>query len=370
MRVNLIVDKSKIIYYHLFPLLVMHSDLKKEGLDIKYLHKLDKRVYECDTLIILSKSLFNLMGENKYILDINGPVIKFLKSLNERGLRIIWMDTSDSTSTTHFEILPYVHKYLKKQLFKDRSLYKGQLYGGRIFTDFYHKTFGAIDELPHPDIKLLTDDEHKLGISWNIGLGDMYNAFSSKKKSILYGRYFNLFNPSYNRTHFLNPRKEIDFMLKTTANLSRNTVAFHRQELVRHLKDISEDMNLNTIVQGKRLGKHDFRKAMLSTKIFPSPFGWGEIGVRDYEAFIYQGVLLKPNLDYMETWPDIFINNLTYVPFRWDFTDLEQKINLILNDYEMQQRIAVNGQQKYLESISDNGLSEFFNRFIKIISKS
>ena len=36
--------------------------------------------FDCDVLIILSKPIFNLLNEKKYILDIDGPVLTFLNA--------------------------------------------------------------------------------------------------------------------------------------------------------------------------------------------------------------------------------------------------------------------------------------------------
>ena len=39
---------------------------------------------------------------------------KFLKYVKQYCRNLIWLDTSDSTGTCNFEVLPYVDKYLKK----------------------------------------------------------------------------------------------------------------------------------------------------------------------------------------------------------------------------------------------------------------
>jgi hypothetical protein len=364
-RVNIIIDNSKIIYYHIFPLLVNHKNFRDVEINIKYYRSLRKSIFDCDILILLSKPIFNLLNEKKYILEPAGPIIEFLSDANRKVPKIIWMDTADGTSTTHFELLPFVHKYLKKQIFKDRSLYKSQLYGGRIFTEFYHQHFSIDDTSVYPKIATLGDGEEKLGISWNIGLGDMMDAFGKNKKSVIYGRFFNLIIPKYNTMHYNHSKKNIDILLKTTINLSRETVAFHREKLVKFLQLISQRNKLKSVIQGKRLSNKEFRSIMRHTKIFPSPFGWGEIGVRDYEAFIYGGVLLKPSVEHMETWPNVFINKKTYIPFKWDFSDIEEKINLILSDEKLFENVAEQGQEEYLKSISDTGMKDFTNRFIK-----
>jgi hypothetical protein len=367
-KINIVIDHSKIIYYHIYPILVNKKELERNGIKLEFHDKLSEKLFDCDILVLLSKPIFTLIDEKKYIFDKNGLMISFLRKAREKVRNIIWMDTADSTSSTHFELLPYVDKYLKKQLFKDRCIYEKQFYGGRIFTDFYHHNYDISDSETYSEIsKLLPDFNDKIGLSWNIGLGDMFSAFGNNRKSIVSGRYFNILKPKYNQSHFNIDNKDIDILLKTTANLSRETVAFHRKELVNQLIRISKKNKLFSVIQGKRISDKEFKQVMKRTKIFPSPFGWGEIGVRDYESFIYGGVLLKPSLEHMLTWPNIFIEGETYVSFNWDYSDLEEKIQGLLADKNYMDFVALNGQKAYLKSISPEGMRKFCERFIDIV---
>ena len=108
----------------------------------------------------------------------SGAVIGLLKKARAAADRIVWLDDSDSIGVTHFELLPYLDRYLKKQLFKDRSLYAEEFYGGRIFSDFYHRRFQVEDPVPFAQFFPLDPAlSEKLGLSWNIGLGYLYRTF-------------------------------------------------------------------------------------------------------------------------------------------------------------------------------------------------
>jgi hypothetical protein len=70
------------------------------------------------------------------------------------------------------------------------------------------------------------------------------------------------------------------------------------------------------------VGKRAYMRELAQSRICFSPFGYGEVCWRDYEA-VYSGALLvKPDMSHMETNPDVFVANETYVPIRWDFDDL------------------------------------------------
>jgi len=370
-QINILIDSSKIIFYHIFPLILNRKNLFAKGYKINFYRKLNNKLLDSDILILLSKPIIALLNEKEIIFQNNGPSLRFLQNTKPRVDRLIWMDTSDSTSVTHFEVLPYVDLYLKKQLFRDKSNYQTTFYGGRIFTDFYHKQFGINDSKLFAQYFSLPPNQYsKVDLSWNIGLGNMFNAFDNNLQRIIQRRFFNIIKPDYNiKVVVPNLKKEIDVLLKTSTNLSRETVAFHRKELVNRLKVIVKSKNLQSVIQGKRLPDKEFKRVMMQTKIFPSPFGWGEIGVRDYEAFIYGGVLLKPTMKHMITWPNVFIENETYIPIEWDYNNLEEKIQILIEDSQFRVKIARQGQKKYLDSISEKGMSTFCDWFINQIEK-
>ena len=54
-------------------------------------------------------------------------------------------------------------------------------------------------------------------------------------------------------------------------------------------------------------------------------------------------------MDHMLTWPNIFIKNKTYIPFDWDFSNLENKILYFLNNDQERIEIAREGQNTFLK---------------------
>nr|NQU93814.1 hypothetical protein [Bacteroidota bacterium] len=76
------------------------------------------------------------------------------------------------------------------------------------------------------------------------------------------------------------------------------------------------------------------------SKIFVSPFGWGEINFKDFEAWIYGAALMKPDVSHMETWPYIFKPGETYYPINWNFDNLEMGIKQLLDDAQLRLELA------------------------------
>jgi len=363
-RIHFLASKhEQIVDYFLTPIRFNKNRLKDMGYDIHIYYGIDEEFLNCDILCLISKSVIPQLKETSTVFTKEGPVISLINKARKYANKIIWCDNSDSTSVTHFEILPHVDLYLKKQLFKDKSLYNREFYGGRIFTEFYHQKYGVIDQNAFSQFYPLPNQlSSKVRLSWNIGMGDMFNAFTKRNKIRHYVP--DLWNVSYNfPTMSVFSKKNFDIFLSTSANLHRPTVAYHRKELIKKLRAILKEKKLSGSINGKRLTTAALRNVMKMTKILPSPFGWGEIGVRDYEAFINGALLLKPNMNHMETFPDIFIDNETYLGFDWSFDDLSEVIDDILSDVDRRLQIAQQGQKAYLDSISYKGMIKFCSWF-------
>jgi hypothetical protein len=93
--------------------------------------------------------------------------------------------------------------------------------------------------------------------------------------------------------------------------------------------------------------RHEIRNA----KITLSPFGWGEVCFRDFEAVLNGSLLLKPNMDHLSTWPDIYRPDETYVPVAWDGDDLIDRAEHYLADSADRRRIVANAKDAYFDAL-------------------
>lgn len=364
-RVHFLSERrDKIGEYLLFPIRVNRKQLRERGLDVRIFYGLSEACLSCDVLCLVSKPTMRLLDSRESCFSEDGPVVRFIERARGRCQRIIWFDNSDSTSVTHFEVLPYVDAYLKKQLFADFELYRHPLYGGRIFTDYYHEHFGIEDDVPFTQFfPLQPEFEDKVALSWHIGIADMAHAFGTV--GALQARFPDWMPAKYPAwPQQRRMPKQMDLFLRTTSDMGRPTVSFHRQEMIRGLQAAVEHNGWSASINGPRLSRKDFEAAMASSRIMPSPFGWGEIGVRDFEAILYGAVLLKPQMSHMRTWPEVFVEGETYEAVSWDFTDLEAKIAGLLADEPKQAELVSNAQQAYTDSVSPQGMEAFRDRFV------
>lgn len=83
-------------------------------------------------------------------------------------------------------------------------------------------------------------------------------------------------------------------------------------------------------------------RELAMSKICFSPFGYGEICWRDFEAAALGAVLLKPDMSHLAASPDIYVPFETYVPVKWDLSDVDERVRALLADDAERRRLAEN----------------------------
>ncbi|MEM9433533.1 MAG: glycosyltransferase family 1 protein [Pseudomonadota bacterium] len=91
-----------------------------------------------------------------------------------------------------------------------------------------------------------------------------------------------------------------------------------------------------------RVSYRDYMIEMRQSKICFSPHGYGELCWRDIEGILSGAVLVKPNMDHLESLPDLYRSDETYLPVRWDFEDLEPVIHRLLHDEDLCRYLSEN----------------------------
>ena len=315
----------------LFPLKLFKKQLREAGFKITFHSRIRPDLIECDALLLDSK-FFKDFWKNNF-----EETLATIESLSLRT-KIAWFDQNDSSGTFLGQVLPYVARYYKAQLFKERRLYLDELYGSRIYTNYYHKEFGVEDKQPYlKNIVRKAEYLEKLGISWNSGL--MNHGY--------FGPYLQLFYdlfPHWPLLHFRGPirkpdeKRTIDFSCRMGIAYERDTIAFQRKLMRKKLAK-----RISTNKQTRKI----FLNELAQSKVCLSPFGLGEITLKDFECFLTGALLLKPKMEHLETWPSFYSENETYVSHSWDLSDIEEKLDSILTHEKLRIEIAQNGQEKF-----------------------
>jgi hypothetical protein len=72
-------------------------------------------------------------------------------------------------------------------------------------------------------------------------------------------------------------------------------------------------------------------------------------------------------MEHLITYPDIYVKNKTYVPFEWNFSDFDEKLDILLNDRNLIHRVTHEAYEKYKQCTSNAGQEGFCNRFKDIL---
>jgi len=75
-------------------------------------------------------------------------------------------------------------------------------------------------------------------------------------------------------------------------------------------------------------------------------------------AFVY------PNLQYIETWPNIFVDGVTYKSYELDFNNLQDSIDFLLDNENSRNEMVYNSQAILKRVYSNEGL-DYIIKFLK-----
>ncbi|MCB1076079.1 MAG: glycosyltransferase family 1 protein [Simkania sp.] len=282
-------------------------------------------------------------------LRINGKILSSQQAveffsrlaLTKRTFKIVFFDCSDSASSQFWGVLPYVDLYLTPFVFRDPLNYQKQFRGGNIVADYLSKRFHIEptikneywDELFTSEFPV--DNADKLLVSWNWVLWrKLVNTFKSQ--------------------HFVclgHGSRNIDILCRV--NPYSGWCQFHRSQCCKSLNKLIG--NYKIVASEKKVDFQSYVSELENSKIMFSPFGYGEICPKDFEAVMKGCLLIKPSVEHLETYPQIHVPYETYVPVKWDLTDLHEKVTFYLENDDERQKLVQQASKVFGEFFSKDG---------------
>lgn len=282
--------------------------------------------------------------------------VEALQKLQNKYRQIVFFNDGAAAGTINFDLLPYVDKFFVKSMLRDKGQYSKGLYRNRLFTDFYHRNYGVIDS----DWNAATSSSmghgrdreiHKIRLSWNIGVGDFPREDFRQRVGVFTARSgFPKLSKAFFRHKqpgFVSPEGKNGGNTPVHARLGKLPAATINHQRKLFIDKIGKD---RCFITG-RAAKKIYDKEMSDSLMTLSPFGWGEVCFRDFEAVFAGSLLLKPSMDHIDTWPDIYKPNETYVPLSWNGEDLFEKVEYYLAHARERVEIVQNAQRVYREAI-------------------
>ena len=311
-------------------------------------HKSPK-LHGADYLFIHSRYFENGWQDTYKRNDENeNDLVNYLSWMKAKVGKLIWFDAADSTGSSDFPIINLVDAFVKKQLHKDLTYYTNKTNAGlRVWLNNESKQHQITFE-PCP-----AGDLHKLKLGWNIGLND-YRYYGYKMSRLSNYLSYKLY-PS--RFQSVDSGRKFDLTFRGTIHKDQGYGLSNQRNKVLSLLN---SLNRN-VVSGKPVAKKQYLQELKSSKVSISPYGWGEVCYRDFETLISGALLIKPAMEHLDTYPNVYIPGETYLPVLWSLNDLEEKLEYALSNYQSLKLIAENGQQVYKKAVNDG------DAFVEII---
>jgi hypothetical protein len=340
----------------LFPLIAHSQAIAAAGIELRIFRHNEDGIADCDIVIIDSK-YFSPRWQRGAAL-----VIDEIGALRASNARIFWFDITDSSGWDHARALPHVDVWLKNQVLRDRSRYLEPIYGaGRLYADFAHRQHGVNDESPlwsEPVADATQID--KIHVGWNSGLADysLYGPFRMALYSRLpLPRLLTFPSVPYNA----GAERPVAVASRFGNSYPRASVRWQRQQVAKLTERYTE---------ARKLDRRRYLRELAHAKVSVSPFGLGEITLKDFETFLAGALLFKPDMSHLETWPDFFRPGETCVTHTWDFSDFSAQLEASLQDDKQRQAIAARGQDLYRRHLSGAEapvlFCDHFSRLLKL----
>ena len=255
-------------------------------------------------------------------------------------------DGSDSTSLMGaYEVLEQSDAMFlfKNQLLKNREDYKTPT----SFNKWFFKNGSDLDL----GYDISEENWNKVKLSgWNLGYfaGDQ-------------------FRPTSQKWHPICPNKTIDLCAIFNANHppSSDHFAENGSYYTNHRTgawDVIGDNPGYSFVKD-RLPFQEYINTLYQSKMSLSPFGQGEVCYRDFEIFEFAVVMIKPNMDIVNTNPNPYIANETYIPVDLDWADLNEIVIKMLDNPNKLSYIVDNSRKVYDELYSAHNFCMYWYDF-------
>ncbi len=308
--------------------------LKDFGLELKA-YPIDSWIQSqaketCQTKIIIIQIHFNI--DHQYLVSI---FEKIKASYPEAKIIFFdWFAASDLRLASAVE--PFIDKYVKKTIFSDVENYRVSYFGDTNLMDYYGKLYQCKHERNQYQVPQEIDKKLVPGVGF-ISAPYLHSLFSWHEP------------PNNPRPIDLNAR------FATRGSIWYSAM---RSDALRKALGLSAKYD---VAHGP-LPRSKYLLELGRSKLTFSPFGYGEICWRDYEAMALGSLLIKPDMSHLKVIPGVFIPYETYIPIAWDFSDFDEKVLHYINSPKERLRISKNAfeighqfvfKEKFIEHVKN-----------------
>lgn len=281
---------------------------------------------------------FVFMGDDSYVdrkLSLEDSIDYGINAVNSHNKPVFLFDSSDSTSIMgSYEVFTATNaRYLFKNQMASREQYAK--------PSPFNKWFWNDEKAESNKGYNIPDHEwYKIRLTnWNLGFH----------------------NPNNDQFIDGSPTKDVDIFAvmqyEHDENYDwgwRNDLLYtnHRYSSFEHLA--VPEFEKYVIEMGTR-PQEEYFDLLGRSKVGISPFGMGELCFRDFEFMRFGVPMIKPDMSGIRTEPDFYMENITYIPCKHDWSDLRDVVEMVLSDYDRYKKVAENARlrfrRRYLHSL-------------------
>jgi len=330
-----------------FPLIKWRKKLQQDDFHIKFYNDLSKAKLNSNDLVVLCDHTYaaKVGPPSRFTKKYNDLILEDVEKCKDAHCKVILYDGGDGAGARHLWLIQHVDMILKRQLFKNKSIYssKNGPHSNRPWVQEENT------ELEGCDPKYLD----RLQIGWNLG----YYDYLSMSRIIGWLGIVRTKLPE-----FTDPISERP-IVTSFRGASSGSRAYQRATV----RKIIQTLDTKKYITGPKSNKKKYIEELKDTKAAVSPFGYGELCWRDFEAVICGSALIKPDVGHLDTFPRFFEPYSTYIPIKWDISNLDDILSQIEAGNIDSVKIAKNAQSKYLELY--NSYELFYNHLKSLISQ-